>query len=90
MGRSAEEDRRVRGLHGAIAALWSFCDAGTLAEVKQFFASRKVPEAERTLQQATERISACAALAAQQSGKLGAWLSEPVNGRLNRAGDQDI
>ena len=57
-----------------VASLGSFCDTGTLAEVKQFFAARKVPEAERTLQQATERISACAALAAQQSGKLGAWL----------------
>ena len=48
----------------------------TLAEVKPFFAARKVPEAERTLQQATERIGACAALAAQQSGKLDAWLKE--------------
>jgi aminopeptidase N len=62
------------GYTTAVAALSSFCDTGTLAEVKQFFASRKIPEAERTLQQSTERISACAALAAQQSGKLGAWL----------------
>ena len=63
------------GYTSAIAALSSFCDARTPGEVKQFFASRKIPEAERTLQQATERMSACAALAAQQSGKLGAWLA---------------
>ncbi len=62
------------GYTSAIAALSSFCDARTPGEVKQFFASRKIPEAERTLQQATERMSACAALAAQQSGKLAAWL----------------
>jgi len=65
------------GYASAITALSSFCDARTLAEVKQFFAARKIPEAERTLQQSTERISACAALASQQSPKLAAWLKLP-------------
>jgi hypothetical protein len=42
--------------------------------VKQFFAARKLPEVERNLQQATERITACSKVAAAQSGKLEEWL----------------
>ena len=58
-----------------IDALGSFCDTRTSAEVQQFFAEHKVPEAERTLQQAIERISNCAQLAAAQAPKLAEWLS---------------
>jgi ERAP1-like protein len=57
-----------------VGALSSFCDAGTFAEVKRFFAAHQVPEAERTLLQTTERINACSELAAAQSDKLVAWL----------------
>jgi hypothetical protein len=57
-----------------VGALSAFCDARTLAGMRRFFAVNKVPDAERTLQQATERISACADLAAAQSAKLAAWL----------------
>jgi 16S rRNA (uracil1498-N3)-methyltransferase len=48
--------------------------ARTLDEVKQFFSTHKVPDAERTLQQSMERIGSCAALATAQSAKLTAWL----------------
>jgi aminopeptidase N len=58
-----------------VGALGSFCDARTLAHVRQFFGVHKVPDAERTLQQAIERISACAARSAAQSAKLAAWLN---------------
>jgi aminopeptidase N len=58
-----------------VGALGGFCDARTAAEVNQFFAAHKVPDAERTLQQVTERISACAARADVQSEKLTAWLN---------------
>jgi aminopeptidase N len=61
-----------------VAALASFCDAGTLAGVKAFFAARRMPEAERSLQQATERIQACSNLAAAQSGKLEGWLRNAI------------
>jgi hypothetical protein len=44
--------------------------------VQEFFASHKVPEAERTLRQTIERISACADLAAAQAPKLSAWLKQ--------------
>jgi len=35
----------------------------------------KVPDAERTLQQAIERINACVTRSAAQSAKLAAWLN---------------
>jgi aminopeptidase N len=57
-----------------VGGLSAFCDARTLDEVKQFFSTHKVPDAERTLQQSMERIGSCAALATAQSAKLTAWL----------------
>jgi puromycin-sensitive aminopeptidase len=57
-----------------IGSLGQFCDAQRQTEVAQFFSAHKVPEAERTLQQAEERISTCAQLAEAQSPKLAAWL----------------
>jgi aminopeptidase N len=58
-----------------VGALGSFCDSRALADVKQFFVVHKVPDAERTLQQALERIEACTTLSAAQSGKLAEWLN---------------
>ena len=57
-----------------VSALASFCDPVALAEVKTFFATHKVPDAERTLQQSIERIASCANLSAAQREKLKAWL----------------
>ena len=57
-----------------ISSLGQFCDTKTRSEIEKFFTTHKVPEAERTLQQALERISDCAALAAAQSPKLTEWL----------------
>jgi aminopeptidase N len=58
-----------------VGALGSFCGPGASADVKKFFALHKVPDAERTLQQALERIEACTTLSAAQSGKLAEWLN---------------
>jgi len=57
-----------------ISSLGQFCDTNTRSEIERFFATHKVPEAERTLQQALERISTCSELAAAQSAKLAEWL----------------
>ena len=57
-----------------VKGLSSFCDAARAAEIKTFFAAHPVPDAERTLSQALERVSACATLAAAQKPKLGAAL----------------
>jgi aminopeptidase N len=59
-----------------VGGLSAFCDARTLGEVKEFFSTHKVPDAERTLQQSMERIGSCAALATAQSGKLADWLKK--------------
>jgi len=60
-----------------VGALSSFCDASTAAEIKTFFSTHKVPDAERTLQQSLERINACARGAAAQAPRLAAWLKAP-------------
>ena len=60
-----------------VGALGNFCDAATAAEVKTFFTTNKVPDAERTLQQSIERIQTCAATAAVQGPKLAEWLKAP-------------
>lgn len=57
-----------------VGGLSAFCDTRTLEEVKQFFSTHKVPDAERTLQQSMERIGSCATLSNAQSGKLADWL----------------
>jgi aminopeptidase N len=63
-----------------VAALASFCDTRTSGEVKQFFAGHPVPDARRTLQQASEQISTCAARADAQADKLTAWLNDSLTG----------
>ncbi len=67
---------QVFGSPMLIGALGGFCDARTRSEIEQFFSEHKVPEAERTLQQAMERISACADLAHAQAPRLAAWLEK--------------
>jgi aminopeptidase N len=57
-----------------VGALASFCDAKRLSEVKEFFATHKVPDAERTLAQAIDRIGSCVAFAERESPHLAAWL----------------
>ena len=64
-----------------VSALASFCDPVALAEVKTFFATHKVPDAERTLQQSIERIASCANLSAAQREKLAAWLASGTRRR---------
>jgi len=46
-----------------------------MTDIKTFFAVHEVPDAERTLRQAEERIDACTTLAAAQSDKLAEWLN---------------
>jgi hypothetical protein len=57
-----------------VNALSSFCDAGAASEIRSFFTAHKVPDAERTLQQALERIDSCARFVAIQRPKLDEWL----------------
>jgi aminopeptidase N len=57
-----------------VSSFSSFCDAATGAEISAFFKEHKVPDAERTLQQALERIDSCAKGAVAQAPKLAEWL----------------
>jgi aminopeptidase N len=60
-----------------VSALGGFCDTASAAEIRTFFTTHKVPDAERTLQQSIERIQSCAATAAIQGPKLTEWLKQP-------------
>jgi aminopeptidase N len=57
-----------------IGALSSFCDTGHAREIEAFFAAHPVPDAERTLAQALERIHACATLSSAQTNGLATWV----------------
>jgi uncharacterized protein YecA (UPF0149 family) len=59
-----------------VAALGSFCDSRSVTGIRQFFAAHKVPDAQRTLQQAIEQASECAARVESRSGNLVAWLNK--------------
>ena len=63
-----------QGIPTIIGALGNFCSTEAALQVKQFFTKNSMPSAERTLQQAIERIENCAALVARQSPALTAWL----------------
>jgi aminopeptidase N len=63
-----------QGIPTIVSSLGSMCSTEKAADVRQFFAKHPVPSAERTLQQAIERIEVCAALAQRQSGPMSEWL----------------
>jgi aminopeptidase N len=58
-----------------VSALGGSCDAGRADEIETFFASHKVPDAERTLQQSLESLRSCARFAVAQRPNLTAWLN---------------
>ena len=58
-----------------VGGLSAFCDTRTGEEAKAFFAKHPVPDAQRTLQQALERIDSCVTLSRAQGPKLTAWLT---------------
>ena len=63
-----------QGVPYVVSALGSFCSAESAADITAFFKAHPVPEAARALQQATERINACAAVHARQSPAFRRWL----------------
>jgi aminopeptidase N len=59
-----------------VAALSTFCDPAAAQEVRTFFATHKVPDAERTLAQTLERVESCGRFAAAQRPHFEEWLSK--------------
>ena len=57
-----------------VGATSVICDAGMRDEVQDFFATHKVPTAERTLKQSLERINYCVDLKSHQTSQLSSWL----------------
>jgi aminopeptidase N len=64
-----------QGIPEIVGAVGSFCSSAAAADVRAFFAANPVPAAERTLQQAIERIESCAAVDERQSRPFAAWLA---------------
>ena len=65
-----------QGIPYIVSALGAFCSADRSAEIAAFFKARPVPAAARALQQALERIDACAAVDVRQSPAFAAWLGQ--------------
>jgi aminopeptidase N len=64
-----------QGIPGILSALGNFCSTDRATEIRGFFKANPVPSAERTLQQALERVENCAALDARQSPAFATWLA---------------
>jgi aminopeptidase N len=64
-----------QGIPTVVSSLGAMCRSTDAADIKQFFAAKPVPAAERGLQQAIERVESCAELDARQSPALAAWLA---------------
>jgi len=59
-----------------ISATGNFCSLEAAADVRQFFTQNPVSSSARTLQQALERIEACAAMRTRQADSLERYLSK--------------
>jgi aminopeptidase N len=64
-----------QGVPYMMFGLANFCSVEEAGEVKSFFATHPVPQAERGLRQAIEQMERCAAMRTRQSGPFGSWLS---------------
>jgi hypothetical protein len=62
-------------LESAISGLGSACDATTLREMNEFFATRPAPGAERRIRNAKERIETCVAFRDAQHPALARFLA---------------
>ena len=62
-----------------VGALGAFCEAGAADDVDRFFATHKVPDADRTLKQALENIRSCARFAMVQRPKLTDWIADQLS-----------
>jgi aminopeptidase N len=74
----AEIDKVGGGFTSAevVSATRTFCEADMQEQVQDFFASHKVPTAQRTLKQSLESIHNCSDLKLRQSSQLSAWLQQ--------------
>ena len=69
-------EKKLGGYNGAgglVAVTGSFCDTQLRDEVKDFFSTHPIPDAERTLQQSLETMNYCVDLKSQQAAPLAAW-----------------
>jgi aminopeptidase N len=64
------------GGRGAVSALGGFCSIEKRDEIKQFFATRRAPGAERALQQSLEQITTCVEFKQLQSENMQKFLHQ--------------
>jgi aminopeptidase N len=76
----------VRGAARVVGATSMLCSSQSRDQVKTFFTEHKVPAAERTLRQATERIGDCAEFKQAQQPQLADWLHQNGNQKTVAAG----
>ena len=63
-----------QGIPGVIGSLQHLCDAGSRNEVEEFFATRPVAGADRTLRRTLETIQRCAGTRSAQAKSLQEFL----------------
>ena len=63
------------GMATIVNGLGSFCSSARASEVRQFFSDHPTPTANRTIEQAIERIQSCAAFRERQAPAFSRWLS---------------
>ena len=68
------QKKDMAGVSYVVNALAAFCEAAAAEEIRTFFTTHKVPDAERSLAQTLERVNSCARFAAAQRPHLIAWL----------------
>ena len=65
-----------QGIPAIVSGLGAFCSTERSSEIAAFFKAHPVPAEARALQQALERIDACAAVDVRQSPALTTWLAK--------------
>jgi aminopeptidase N len=71
----AIEKKDPTGTAYVVNSLGAFCDPAAAQEIRAFFATHEVPDAERALAQTVERVDSCARFAAAQRPHLDAWFA---------------
>jgi aminopeptidase N len=78
----------LRGAGRLVGATSMLCDPQSRQQVQSFFTEHKVPSAERTLQQATERIGNCVDFKQAQQPQLAEWLHQNGSHKTMAAGGE--
>jgi ERAP1-like C-terminal domain len=85
VARWDELQRKIGGFAGigrVIEAMGAYCSRADVERIRDVLHTRAVPEATRTVPQTLEQVESCAAMRAEHSSALEAWLERGPAGPL--------